>query len=70
MTKGIVFLSDVEKVDAKLMAIALAQAAITIELSGRIGFDLDNVEFMVQRRAEVLRFRLQDVEPLTDPKAT
>lgn len=61
--KGILFLSDVEKTDAKLVAVALAQAALTVELSDRIGFDLDDVEFTMSKGGQMVRFKLTDVEP-------
>lgn len=67
-TKVIQLLTDVEKIDAKLFAIALAQAAITIELADRIGFDLDGVEFTVQTASgQVLRFKLADPPVLLNP---
>lgn len=59
-TKRLLFLTDVEKVDAKLVAVAISQATVSIELSDRIGFDLDKVEFTIEKDGEVLRFRLVD----------
>ena len=63
MTKGISFLTPVEAADAKLVAVALAQAAITVELADRIGFDLDGVEFRVSKGAQSVALRLVDVIP-------
>lgn len=68
--KGIALLSDVEKCDAKLFAVALANAAVTIELANRIGLDLDGLEFMVTRGKEEVRFRLVDIPPEPPPDPT
>ena len=63
MTKGIAFLTLVEDVDAKLVAVALAQAAVAVELADRIAFDLDGVEFRMMKGKQVVAFRLVDVPP-------
>lgn len=63
MTKGISFLTPVEEVDAKLVAVALVQAAVTVELADRIAFNLEGVEFRMMKGKQVIAFRLVDVPP-------
>lgn len=70
MTKGIVFLTDMTKVDAKLVAVAVSNAAQTLHLAETIGLLVDErLEFTLQRGDEVLRYKLVEIDPTEKTQA-